>query len=61
MIELFRLLKTNERGQGMVEYGIIVALVVVIAVSVFAQGGGLGTAITGLFTRLSTSVGGVSP
>ncbi len=45
----------------MVEYGIIVALVVVIAVSVFAQGGALGTAITGLFTRLSTSVGGVSP
>lgn len=61
MIELFRWLKTNERGQGMVEYGIIVALVVVIAVSVFAQGGALGTAITGLFTRLSTSVGGVSP
>lgn len=61
MIEFFRWLKTDESGQGMVEYGIIVALVVVIAVAVFAQGGALGNAITGVFTRLSTSIGGVSP
>lgn len=54
-------LRANERGQGMVEYGIIVALVVVIAVAVFAQGGTLGTAVSGLFTRLATAIGGATP
>lgn len=54
-------LKSNEKGQGMVEYGIIVALVVVIAVAVFAQGGTLGDAITGLFERLATAIGGATP
>ncbi|MGL5256886.1 MAG: hypothetical protein ACRC76_07585 [Proteocatella sp.] len=61
MIEFIRFLKVTEKGQGMVEYGIIVALVVVIAVAVFAQGGALGSAITGVFTRLGISIGGVSP
>lgn len=61
MINILYFLKASERGQGMVEYGIIVALVVVIAVAVFAQGGAFGAAIANIFTKLGVSIGVVSP
>lgn len=61
LIKFFYLLKNSERGQGMVEYGIIVALVVIIAVAVFAQGGAFGAAIANIFTKLAVFMGFVSP
>lgn len=45
----------------MVEYGIIVALVVVIAVAVFAQGGAFGGSVANIFTKLAVTMGFVSP
>lgn len=61
MIKLVAFLKTKEQGQGMVEYGIIVALVVVIAVAVFAQGGAFGASVASIFTKLAVTMGFVSP
>ncbi len=48
-------IKQEESGQGMVEYGIIVALVVGIAVIAFNSG--LSDAISGMFNKLSTKIG----
>ena len=52
-------IKQEESGQGMVEYGVIVALVVVIGIAVFNGAGGLRGAINTLFTRVGTAIGNV--
>ena len=52
-------IKQEESGQGMVEYGIIVALIVGIAVFVFGSGG-LDAAIKGVFNKITTKVNNVS-
>ena len=50
-------IKQEESGQGMVEYGIIVALVVVIALAVFNDDtGGLGSKLTTLFNKIGFGV-----
>ena len=48
----------GEKGQGMVEYALILAFVVAVAAAVFAQNttGGLGEAINGIVTRVSNAV-----
>lgn len=56
MREFISWLKEEESGQGMVEYGVIVALVVAIAIIVFASGGTLGSAITGLFNKIANDI-----
>ncbi|CAN7147801.1 Flp family type IVb pilin [Knoellia sp. LjRoot47] len=48
----------NERGATMVEYGLMVALIAVVVVLAV---GPLGTAISGLFAKVSGSVGGGTP
>lgn len=46
-------LKEEESGQGMVEYGLIIAAVAIVALVGFqALGGGLNTFIDGLKTKL---------
>jgi len=52
-----RLVK-EEEGQGMVEYGLIVALVVVVGIAVVGNGadGGLGTAIKGIFGKITAAI-----
>ena len=47
-------IKQEESGQGMVEYGIIVAVVVGIALAAFNTS--LGTAVSKLFTDLSAKI-----
>lgn len=47
----------NEKGQGVVEYAAIVAVVVVIAVAL--GNGTFKTAVTGLYTNLTTSVSNI--
>ncbi len=41
--------RSRQRGQGMVEYGLILALVAVVVIVVLTQ---LGTAIQGKFTQI---------
>ena len=50
----------GEKGQGMVEYALILAFVVAVAAVVFAQNttGGLGAAINGIVTKVTTAVNG---
>ena len=50
----------TRKGQGMTEYAVVVALAVAVAVAVLtASNGVLGAAITGVFDRVSTALGGV--
>lgn len=53
--------KISEKGQGMTEYAIILAVVAVVAVAVFMGGdnaasGTLGNAITGAYDKAGTAV-----
>lgn len=52
--ELIKKLKASEKGQGMVEYALIIAFVAAIAI--VALNNGLGDAITGAFTQASNAV-----
>ena len=47
-------LKASEKGQGMVEYALIIAFVAAIAI--FALNNGLGTAIRNAFLQASSAV-----
>lgn len=49
----------SRKGQGMTEYAVVVALVVAIAIAVLSSNGTLATAINGVFTNISTKIGGV--
>lgn len=50
----------SEKGQGMVEYALILAFVVAVAAAVFAHGtdSGLGKAINGIVTKVTDGVNG---
>ena len=52
--------KLSEKGQGMTEYAIILAVVAVVAVAVFmgsdGKGGTLGNAITGAYDQAASAV-----
>lgn len=58
-VRYFKALKGNKKGQGMVEYGLIIGL---IAVAVIALLTGMGTQIKALFqsvvNALTTAAGG---
>ena len=49
------------RGQGMTEYAVIVALIVIIAIAVLSGNNGLAGAIKGLFNETATAVNNVNP
>ena len=49
------------RGQGMTEYAVIVALIVIIAIAVLSGDTGLAGAIKGLFNETATAVNNVNP
>jgi pilus assembly protein Flp/PilA len=46
-------LKNNEEGQDMVEYALVVALIALAATTAIS---GVGTALVGLFTNVSTGI-----
>ena len=52
--KLIKKLKESEKGQGMVEYALIIAFVAAIAI--FVLNGKLGTAINGAFENASQAV-----
>jgi len=49
----FQALKNNEEGQDMVEYALVVALIALAATTAI---GGVGTALVGQFTNISTGI-----
>lgn len=55
--------KLSEKGQGMTEYAIILAVVAVVAVAVFmgsnGQGGTLGSAINGAYNQAGAAVNNI--
>ena len=56
--------KLSEKGQGMTEYAIILAVVAVVAVAVFmgkdGSGGTLGNAINGAYSKAGTAINSIS-
>ena len=52
--KLINKLKVSEKGQGMVEYALIIAFVAAIAI--FALNGGLKSAVNSAFTNAVTQV-----
>ena len=55
--------KLSEKGQGMTEYAIILAVVAVVAVAVFmgndGSGGTLGNAITGAYSQAGAAISSI--
>ena len=49
----------NGKGQGIVEYALILAFVIAVAASLFA-GGDIRTAVTNIFTDVAKKLGGGS-
>ena len=56
--KLIKKLKASEKGQGMVEYALIIAFVAAIAI--VALNNGLGQAITNAFTGATSAVNSAS-
>ncbi|GLB31528.1 hypothetical protein LAD12857_34510 [Lacrimispora amygdalina] len=54
MNKLMRMVK-NEKGQGMVEYGLIIALVAVVVIGALTL---MGDNISGKFDEIVTALGG---
>lgn len=54
MLNIFKRLVKEEEGQGMAEYGLILAL---IAVAVIGTLGAIGTKLSGHFTSISDQLG----
>jgi Flp pilus assembly pilin Flp len=56
--------KISEKGQGMTEYAIILAVVAVVAVAVFmgkdGQGGTLGNAINGAYSQAGAAISSIN-
>ena len=52
--KLIQKLKSSEKGQGMVEYALIIAFVAAIAI--FVLNGKLGTAVSNAFEQASSAV-----
>ena len=55
---LIQKIKSSEKGQGMVEYALIIAFVAAIAI--FALNGGLKDAVSSAFENASTMVEGAN-
>lgn len=53
MSKLMNWITEEESGQGMVEYGLIIALVSIVVIVVLQA---VGTNLTGIFTKISESL-----
>ena len=57
-INCFKCIIRNERGQGMVEYGLILAAVALIVLVALTP---VGTSVANIFNNLAQLIGGVAP
>lgn len=57
-MELFKRLWNDEEGQGMVEYGLIIALVSIVVIAALIAVGGQ---LTTIFTDIQTALTGNDP
>jgi pilus assembly protein Flp/PilA len=48
----------DEEGATAIEYGIIAGMMAVLLVAIFTPTGTLGSALTGVYSRISTALGG---
>lgn len=53
MVKMMNTILRNEKGQGMVEYGLILALIAVVVIGVMTT---MGTDLKTMFTTVSTSL-----
>lgn len=51
---MFKLFMKDESGQGMVEYGLIIALIAIVAIVAVKT---VGTKVTGIFNKVSEDLG----
>lgn len=58
MKKFFNWLKNEESGQGMVEYGLIIALIAVVVIAALVI---LGPKIAAIFTNIGNSIPTASP
>ena len=57
-MEPLRTLRDREEGQGLVEYGLILALVSVVVIGILAI---IGTSIIAVFAEVVEALGGIVP
>ncbi len=57
----FKMRYLNEKGQGMVEYAVIVAVVVVIGIALTGENGTLSKGITDLYTAVFAKANTIIP
>ncbi|VBB06616.1 flp/fap pilin component [Lucifera butyrica] len=53
LLEMVKMMFRNQKGQGMVEYGLILALIAVVVMGTLAA---MGTTLNGMFTKISGSL-----
>lgn len=53
IMDMVRVILRNEKGQGMVEYGLILALIAVVVIGVMTT---MGTDLKAMFTSVSGSL-----
>ena len=54
-------IKQEESGQGMVEYGIILGVVVALAVILFAKDTGISGTVKSIFDKIKTDLASIAP
>ncbi|MCX8131879.1 MAG: Flp family type IVb pilin [Clostridia bacterium] len=55
MMKMLKAMSRNKKGQGMVEYGLIIGLIAVVVITLLTT---MGTQIRGFFQTIVTALGG---
>jgi len=56
MKKFFKDMISNKKGQGMVEYGLIIAVIAIVVLVALTP---VGTALSTVFTNITTAISGV--
>jgi pilus assembly protein Flp/PilA len=55
MLKMLKAMSKSKKGQGMVEYGLIIGLIAVVVIAIL---GGVGQKLVALFTQISGALPG---